>query len=110
MSELDFDLGLGPDLEPVLGLTSTEADRDAQLNAEFRPLTCQECGTVVRVRKRSPDQTSVQWQSDATATCPYLVRPTPTAPLIAQCPALAATIRAAVRAGLIPSGSPSGPQ
>jgi hypothetical protein len=84
--------------------TSTWADRDEQLNAEFTPLTCQECGTQVRVRKRSPQQTSVQWVSEASTGCPYLARPTPSAPLVEGCPALIDTIRAAVRAGLIPTG------
>ena len=83
---------------------STRADQDEQLNADFRPLTCQECGTEVRVRKRNPQQTSVQWQYDSATYCPYLVRKTPTAPLLEGCPALSRTIRAAVVAGLIPSG------
>jgi hypothetical protein len=84
---------------------STQADRDEQLNAEFRPVTCQECATVVRVRKRSPQQTSVQWQDDATTRCPYLARQTPSGARIAECSALSGTIRAAVQAGLIPSGT-----
>jgi len=90
--------------DPVAVPATTVADRDEQLNAEFRPLTCQECGTEVRVRKRSPQQTSVQWQSDA-ARCPYLARQRPSAPRIAECSALSKTIRAAVEAGLIPSGT-----
>ena len=85
---------------------STQADRDEQLNAEFRPLTCRQCGTEVRVRKRSAQQTSVQWQGDATAACPYLVRTTPAAPPVEGCPELSGTIRAAVHAGLIPFGPP----
>jgi hypothetical protein len=90
----------------VASTTSTRADRDEQLNAEFRPLTCRQCGTEVRVRKRSAHQTSVQWQGDATTRCPYLVRTEPTAPPAEGCPALSGTIRAAVQAGLIPVGSP----
>jgi hypothetical protein len=82
---------------------STSADREEQLNAEFRPLTCAECGTQVRVRKRSPHQTSVQWQCDA-ARCPQLARRAPSGPLVEGCPALAETIRAAVHDGLIPPG------
>jgi hypothetical protein len=84
--------------------TSTRADRDEQLNAGFRPLTCRQCGTEVRVRKRSPDQTSVQWRSDSAAHCPHLLRRGPSAPPVEGCPELAGTIRAAVQAGLIPSG------
>jgi len=84
---------------------STWADREEQLNAEFRPLTCQQCGTEVRVRKRSAHQTSVQWQSEATARCPYLARQSPTAAPVEGCPALGGTIQAAVQAGLIPSGT-----
>ena len=86
--------------------STTAADRDEQLNAGFRALTCRECGTEVRVRKRSVQQTSVQWQRDATRRCPYLTRPTPTAPPVESCPVLSGTIRAAVQAGLIPFGSP----
>jgi hypothetical protein len=84
---------------------STAADRDEQLNAEFRPLTCRECATTVRVRKRSPHQTSVQWQSDTATHCPYLAKQKPSAPLMEGCPALSETIRAAVEAGLIPTGT-----
>jgi hypothetical protein len=86
-------------------LTSTQADRDEQLKAGFRPLTCQACGTEVLVRKQSPEQTSVQWRSDAATCCPYLARQTPAAPPMPGCPALTGTIRAAALAGLIPSGT-----
>ena len=103
MTRLDGSGRLATD--PVAVPASTVADRDEQLNAEFRPLTCSECGTEVRVRKRSPQQTSVQWQSDAAARCPYLARQKPSASRIAECSALSRTIRAAVAAGLIPSGT-----
>jgi hypothetical protein len=86
-------------------LTSTQADRDEQLDAGFRPLTCHECGTEVLVRKRSPEQTSVQWRSDAATCCPHLAGQTPGAAPLPGCPALTGTIRAAVLAGLIPSGT-----
>ena len=84
---------------------STRADRDEQLNAEFRPLTCQECGTEVRVRKRSRQQTSVQWPQEAAVHCPRLGRPTPSAAPVEGCPVLGESIRAAVEAGWIPAGS-----
>ena len=84
---------------------STRADRDEQLNAEFRALTCRQCGTEVRVRKRSIQQTSVQWQCDATARCPYLSRSSPAAAPAEGCPELGRTILDAVRTGLIPSGT-----
>lgn len=87
------------------GELSTAADRDEQLNAEFRPLTCRRCETVVRVRKRSLHQTSVQWQ-DATH-CPNLARATPTAGPVEECPELSGSIRAAVAAGIIPAGRTS---
>jgi hypothetical protein len=83
---------------------STQADREEQLNAEFQPLACRQCGTEVRVRKRSPQQTSVQWQCEATSRCPFLARQAPTDPPAEGCPELTNTIRAAVQAGLIPSG------
>ena len=84
---------------------STRADRDEQLNAEFRPLTCRECGTEVRVRKRSRRQTSVQWPEESAVHCPRLARPVPNARLVEGCPALGESIRAAVEAGWIPAGS-----
>ena len=92
--------------EPTPPSPSTQADRDEQLNAGFRPLTCRQCGTEVRVRKRSAYQTSVQWQTDATARCSQLSRSTPAAAPVESCPALGGTIRAAVQAGLIPSETP----
>jgi hypothetical protein len=88
------------ELEPA----STRADRDEQLNGEFRALTCRQCGTEVQVRKRSPQQTSVQWQRAATDRCPFLARSSPTDPPVESCPELSGTIRAAVEAGLIPAG------
>jgi len=33
------------------------------------PVTCRSCGTRVLVRKSSWNQTSVQWNADATARC-----------------------------------------
>ena len=87
------------------GELSTAADREEQLNAEFRPLACARCGTEVRVRKRSVQQTSVQWQ-DSTR-CPYLARATPTARPVESCPELSGSIRAAVTAGVIPIGPAS---
>jgi hypothetical protein len=97
---------------------STRADRDEQLSARFQPLTCRRCGTEVRVRKSSPQQTSVQWQGEGTRRCPFLARPSPSDPPAERCPELSETIRAAVAAGLIPTGAapaaepqiPAGPQ
>jgi hypothetical protein len=93
-------------LDSALAGTSTPADRDEQLNADFRPLTCSGCGTEVRVRKRSPQQTSVQWQNSASDTCPFLARKSPAGALSEGCPTLSETIRAAAQAGVIPSGTP----
>jgi hypothetical protein len=81
---------------------STAADRDEQLDAGFRPLVCRQCGTEVRVRKHSVQQTSVQWQDEA--RCPYLARSNPSTAPVEGCPVLGGTIRDAVQAGVIPSG------
>jgi hypothetical protein len=86
------------------GQASTRADREEQLTAEFRPLACRQCSTAVLVRKSSPHQTSVQWQSEAATSCPFLASRAPSAPLVESCPALSESIRAAVEGGQIPSG------
>ena len=91
-----------PGSAPTSVPASTWADREEQLNAEFRALTCRQCGTEVRVRKRSVQQTSVQWQDEA--RCPYLARSNPSTAPVEGCPALGGTIRDAVQAGVIPSG------
>ncbi len=64
---------------------STRADMDEQLSGDFEPLTCRQCDTVVLVRKRSPQQTSVQWQSEAMYRCPFLARASPNAPPVEGC-------------------------
>ena len=109
-SGLDQIAAAGSASGPAPGPASTLADRDEQLNAEFRALTCQLCGSQVRVRKRSRDQTSVQWASDPAVRCPHLMRRHPTAAPVEGCPVLAATIRAAVQTGVIPSGTTPGRQ
>jgi hypothetical protein len=109
----------------------TGSVRDEQLGGGFQPVDCAECGTTVLVRKTSPAQTSVQWQSDPSTACPYLSRSDAMLPAVVGnaggtgdlsgrgteaepgrraavgihpgCPALAKTIRAAVDRGLIPS-------
>jgi hypothetical protein len=101
------ELGMS-DSDPSLHSTpadSTEADRDEQLTAEFRPLNCRQCGAGVRVRKRSIYQTSVQWDQENTGRCPYLARASPSAPPVEGCPALSESIQDAVQAGSIPAGS-----
>lgn len=85
---------------------STGTDRDEQLHAGFQPLRCTGCATEVRVRKRSADQTSVQWHTDAAAGCPDLARRTRDGSPAAQCPVLRATIRDAFAAGLIRPTNP----
>jgi hypothetical protein len=36
------------------------------------PVTCAHCGTEVLVKKNSPKHTSVQWTTDAAASCPQI--------------------------------------
>jgi hypothetical protein len=45
--------------------------QDNRLNdMPMMPVACRKCGARVLVRKSSWDQTSVQWNADATARCP----------------------------------------
>jgi hypothetical protein len=76
-------------------------DREDQLAAGFSELACTSCSTVVRVRKMSPAQTSVQWPADS--SCPFLGRDEAGTP-VESCARLDACIRAAVQQGSIPVG------
>jgi hypothetical protein len=72
--------------------------REEQLYEGFSEVTCGRCRTQVLVRKRSEEQTSVQWTSSVT-NCPVLSSEAAGE----GCPALRESIRAAVEAGVLPT-------
>jgi hypothetical protein len=101
-----------PSLRSVLGRPpgrdSTRADHLEYLEAGLTPLACGHCGAMVRVKKNSPQHTSIQWSRAAQADCPFLAgrvetgRPSG----IAQgCDRLGEEIAAATRDGRLPTGN-----
>ena len=66
-------------------------------HAGMRSVACDRCGAVVRVAKFSPQHTSVQWTSDATAACAEFAVRKPTPPR--ACASLRESIERAVREG-----------
>lgn len=86
---------------------------DVRLDDEpLRPVTCGRCAAVVGARKSSWDQTSLQWDATARATCAERVehdlargdRPLTTAgrEAFAGCEAIRAAVRAAAVRGDLP--------
>ena len=68
------------------------------------PVACRNCGARVLARKSSWNQTSVQWNADATARCAERARGrphrrSPVAGLFLACSALRDSIEAAVQTG-----------
>jgi hypothetical protein len=72
----------------------TLTERQEYLEGGFDELLCARCDALVRVRKSSPQQTSVQWTTRATARCAAKLNA-----LVPTCPDLRASIDDAVRAG-----------
>jgi hypothetical protein len=95
---------------------TTAADRQRYLAGGLADLACDQCGAVVRVRKHSLQQTSVQWSLEATGRCEeFALRRAlgeQTARVMA-CAKLRETIEHAVRDGrlavLAPEGTPVEP-
>jgi hypothetical protein len=50
----------------------TAADMQLYVEIGLAPVSCQSCGTEVLVKKNSPKHTSVQWTSNAVASCPEI--------------------------------------
>lgn len=68
----------------------------------LREVTCRRCATTVLVRKNTPTQTSIQWLSDAGATCSELAEQRQSGrltALVSGCTALGESIDEAVRDG-----------
>jgi hypothetical protein len=50
----------------------TSEDKRRYVEDGMEPVSCSRCATRVLVKKNSPRHTSVQWISDAAATCPEI--------------------------------------
>jgi len=72
----------------------TLSERQEYLEGGYHELTCARCCALVRVRKSSPQQTSVQWTAQATGRCAARLTA-----LVPTCLDLRASIDDAVRAG-----------
>lgn len=70
------------------------------------PVDCRNCGARVLVRKSSWEQTSVQWDADAMASCPELREAEALkhhgCGLVTTCAALRESIENAARRGSVP--------
>jgi hypothetical protein len=94
------------------GRPQTAADRRAYLEGGLEDLACDDCGVHVRVKKTSPQHTSVQWSTLAVRGCPEFAaraadgRPTA---LVATCAKLRDSIERATREGRldIPATEPT---
>ena len=72
----------------------TLTERQEYLEGGYVELSCERCYALVRVRKSSPQQTSVQWTASAEKACA-----TPLNALVPTCPDLRRSIDDAVRSG-----------
>ena len=72
----------------------TLTERQEYLDGGYVELSCARCDALVRVRKSSPQQTSVQWTTAAESICSTRLNA-----LVPTCPDLRASIDDAVRAG-----------
>jgi len=69
-------------------------ERQEYLEGGYAELSCARCCALVRVRKSSPQQTSVQWTAQAAGMCAARL-----SALVPTCLDLRASIDDAVRAG-----------
>lgn len=73
---------------------------DERLNeVPMAPVRCEHCRAGVLVRKASRQQTSVQWNADATARCPELRDTMGNGPSLPGCGRLREAIAAAATSG-----------
>jgi hypothetical protein len=81
---------------------AVSADQRLYLDAGLRQLACHGCGALVRVKKSSPQQTSIQWTTRAVRECAEFsarVALGETTALVDGCTTLRETIERAVREG-----------
>ena len=84
----------------------TLADRRRHLEAGLTEITCDHCGALVRARKASPQQTSVQWIREAVRRCTEFAVQVPAGgctALVPTCTGLRDSIDRAVRDGRLDS-------
>jgi hypothetical protein len=80
----------------------TVADQRAYLEGGLRELACDGCGALVRVKKNSAQQTSIQWSTRAVRECAEFttrVALGETTALVETCTTLRESIDRAVREG-----------
>jgi hypothetical protein len=80
----------------------TLADQRLYLEDGLRQLSCRGCGALVRVKKTSPQHTSIQWSTQAVRECAEFaarVALGETTALVDGCATLRETIERAVREG-----------
>jgi hypothetical protein len=86
----------------VTSRPDTVADQRSYLEDGLRELVCDGCGALVRVKKSSPQQTSVQWTTRAVRQCAEFtarVALGETTALVETCTTLRDSIDRAVRDG-----------
>ena len=80
----------------------TAADKRLYVETGLVPVTCEQCGARVHVKKNSDKHTSVQWSTDPVRSCPEFAGAVADGTRSAQylgCPRLKASIDKAVAAG-----------
>ncbi|KZF08060.1 MAG: hypothetical protein WBD41_22480 [Rhodococcus sp. (in: high G+C Gram-positive bacteria)] len=78
----------------------TVLDKENYLDSRLTPVECRACGTCVLVRKNSLKQTSVQWTSRPTESCPVF-RESGSSATQDSCPRLQDSIDHAVMEGIL---------
>ncbi|WP_338886699.1 hypothetical protein [Rhodococcus sovatensis] len=79
----------------------TVLDKENYLDSRLTPVECRACGTCVLARKNSLKQTSVQWTSRPTESCP-IFRESGSSATQDSCPRLQDSIDHAVMEGILP--------
>ena len=88
------------------------ADQRLYLEGGLRELACEGCGARVRVKKNSPQHTSIQWTTRAVRECAEFsarVALGETTALVDGCATLRATIDRAAREGRLEARAASRP-
>jgi hypothetical protein len=88
--------------EPPPRPVETSADKRRYVEDGLTPIACERCATTVLVKKNSEKHTSIQWTTDAAASCPEIAARVAVgvrSALVLGCPMLQQSIAAAVAAG-----------
>jgi hypothetical protein len=87
---------------PTPRQVETSADKRRYVEDGLTPIACERCATTVLVKKNSEKHTSIQWTTDAAASCPEIAARVAVgvrSALVLGCPMLQQSIAAAVAAG-----------